>query len=203
MPLSRTSALIQSICFYQALHQGFVSDRVSDLHRSIYFYKLMIDYSLFFVSTPKHFCVKRLLPNKNLTPPMFCGLVNYKINIMVCCICSIDITFLIFSANYTMNSIFYLHYWLLFIQDTVLAPSKENGVYKEGYLTKSPFHSDGNPIYGSKVHYLGLALSVIYRFILSINEQPFLGLTRPSQEWRAPTHAINLIRAHRSSCAMV
>lgn len=36
------------------------------------------------------------------------------------------------------------------IHDTVLVPTKENGIYKEGYLTKSPFHSDGNPVLGSK-----------------------------------------------------
>ena len=36
----------------------------------------------------------------------------------------------------------------------MLAPTKENGIYKEGYLTKSPFHSDNNPVYGTKVWYL-------------------------------------------------
>lgn len=33
----------------------------------------------------------------------------------------------------------------------MLAPTRENGIYKEGYLTKSPFHSDNNPVYGTKV----------------------------------------------------
>ena len=44
----------------------------------------------------------------------------------------------------------------IYFQDAVLVPTKENGIYKEGYLTKSPFHSDGNPLYGSKVKSLSV-----------------------------------------------
>ncbi|XP_066933536.1 dedicator of cytokinesis protein 11-like isoform X1 [Clytia hemisphaerica] len=38
------------------------------------------------------------------------------------------------------------------MQETMLAPTRENGIYKEGYLTKSPFHSDNNPVYGTKTY---------------------------------------------------
>ena len=36
----------------------------------------------------------------------------------------------------------------------MLVPTKENGIYKEGYLTKSPFHCDSNMPAGPKVDFL-------------------------------------------------
>ncbi|XP_047129888.1 dedicator of cytokinesis protein 9 isoform X1 [Hydra vulgaris] len=38
------------------------------------------------------------------------------------------------------------------VQESLLIPLKEKGIYREGYLTKSPFHSDGIPSYGSKTY---------------------------------------------------
>ena len=36
-------------------------------------------------------------------------------------------------------------------QDCALVAQKEKGIFKEGYLTKAPFHSENSSMYGSKV----------------------------------------------------